>query len=101
MVRALKTGSPRWQNAPDGKIMYKCSDEWLRPGTINKCSLNQNGYSEEIDDRLFDIIGRDSSVLGTVLLRWFSRWADSDWLAPGIERCCTNSGLPGYVPRQI
>jgi hypothetical protein len=49
--------------------MYKYKDEWLTPGTIDKASLSQKVHSEEIRDRLSDIIGKDVSVLGKELLR--------------------------------
>jgi hypothetical protein len=101
MLKAFEIENPRWHNAPDDKIMYKYKDEWLKPGTINRPFWSQKVHSEEIADRLFDIIGKDSSVLGKVLLRWSQRGTYSDSFAPRIERCCTNSGLLAYNPRQI
>jgi hypothetical protein len=101
IVRAFETENPRWQKAPEDKIMSKYKDECLKPGTIGRSSLSQKIHSEEICDRLFDILGKDSSALGEVLVRWPPRWIDSDSLALRIERCRTNSGLLGHDPHQI
>jgi hypothetical protein len=84
MVRVFETENPRWQNALDDKSMYKYNNEWLKPGTINRSSFGQKVHSEEMCDRFFDIIGKDSSVLGKVLARWPPRRIGSDSLAPRI-----------------
>jgi hypothetical protein len=81
--------------------MYNHTNEWLKPGTISKSSLSQKIHSEEIGDHFFEIIGKDSSVLGKVFLKWCPRWIYSDSLAPRIGRCRTNPGLLGCNLHQI
>jgi hypothetical protein len=77
--------------------MYKCKDDRLKPEMINGCSLSQTFHLEEIGGHLLEIIGKDSSVLGKVLLRWSPRWLGSNTVAPRLERRRTNSGLLGYT----
>jgi hypothetical protein len=101
MVRVFEIEIPGWQNVPDDKITCKYKDEGLKPGTITESCLSQKVHSEEIGERLFDIIWTDSSVLGKVLFNWSPRWINSDSLAPRIERYRRNSGLLGYDPHKI
>jgi hypothetical protein len=42
---------------PVDEIMDKDMDKRLKPGTIKRPSLSQKVHSEELGDRLFDIIG--------------------------------------------
>jgi hypothetical protein len=49
---------------PGDEIMDKDMDKRLKPGTIKRPSLSQKGPSDELSDRLFDIIGKYSPGLG-------------------------------------
>jgi hypothetical protein len=57
MVRTLEVECARGQNVTVDEIMDKDMDKRLKPGTITMPSLSQELHSDELSDRLFDIIG--------------------------------------------
>jgi hypothetical protein len=54
---------------PGDEMLDKDMDKRLKPGTIKMPSLSQKVHSDELSDRLFDIIGKCSPVLGKMIPR--------------------------------